>query len=193
MGSDRRARRSRAVGDAGAGCDSPHAARRRAAVPGDHRRAARQGAGGRRQEQPLLLQHAAADLRRHLAVRRRVHHLQHVLHHDRATTPRAGPAPITRRKRTPGGRVGGVRGARGRDLLVDRRVAPRARHREAARGAVERVRDRSPDRAPAGAAAHDHRVPAGGNARDPRVRARAGTSSGARPARSRHCATRLST
>ena len=62
----------------------------------------------------VVLQHCTADLRLHLSVCRRVHHLQHVLHHRRATDPRAGPA-AGRRRQPPSGvplgpRRGGNRG-----------------------------------------------------------------------------------
>ena len=82
--------------------------------PAGHRQGpAARGGGGHRADrgerehelgQPgaVVLLHRAAGLRVHLAVRRRVHHLQHVLDHRRAADPGAGPAADRRRQPPPG-------------------------------------------------------------------------------------------
>ena len=59
--------------------------------------AAKQSRGHPRQ--PRLPDDRAARVRRHLAVRRRLHHLQHLLDHGRPAHPRVRPAADARRRR----------------------------------------------------------------------------------------------
>ena len=60
----------------------------------DHRRGSERGKPG-----AVVLQHGAAHIRADLAVRRRVHHLQHVLDHRRPADARTCPAAGRRRSR----------------------------------------------------------------------------------------------
>ena len=66
---------------------------------GDH-----QGEPGRHRAGPQLLQHVHARVRRGRPARRRLHHLQHVLHHGRAAHPRERAAAGARRQEATGAR-----------------------------------------------------------------------------------------
>ena len=69
---------------------------------------------------------APAGLRVHLPVRRRVHHLQHVLDHRRAADPGTGPAADRRRQPPSGVPVGARRGGHRRAGRVTDRPGARA-------------------------------------------------------------------
>ncbi len=90
--------------------------RRRAAARhrGHHRRRVHRREPGRLPEAHRHLQHVPAGLRPDRALRRLVHHLQHVLGHRRPAHPGAGPAPGDRRPPAPGAGLGAARGARRR-------------------------------------------------------------------------------
>ena len=85
------------------------------------------GAAGRRRpvrvdpEQPQLPQHAAARVRRHRAVRGRVHHLQHVLDHGRAAHEGVRAAAHDGCLARPGPALGAAGGADRRPDRVDPR------------------------------------------------------------------------
>ena len=129
-----------------------HAHRGRAAQRhrGDHRHAAGRRAGQRHPEGPRLPQHVPAGLRGDRAVRRHVHHLQHVLDAGRAADQRElallRALGACRRQVT---RVGAAGGGRGRpDRRRPSASAPGVGAGDRAAGAVRRVR-RSGCRRPA--------------------------------------------
>ena len=104
----------------------------------------------------VVLLHRAAGLRVHLPVRRRVHHLQHVLDHRRAADAGAGPAADRRREPPSGVPFRTRRGGHRRARLLGDRAGPRRAGRARARGAAARVRDHAADRI-AGVRAADRR------------------------------------
>ena len=97
----------------------------RAALPRDGQRAHRPGGGAqavrRHQGRPELPDDRAAGVRRHLAVRRRVHHLQHLLDHGHAADARVRAAADARRLARPGDALGRRRGPDDRPARVVRR------------------------------------------------------------------------
>ena len=117
-------------------------------VRGSQRANRRQRALQRGRQRALVHLDGTADLRGHLAVRRRVHDLQHVLDHRWSTDPRAGAAAHCRREPPPdlpvgvgGGRTDGAGG------LADRAGA-RGPGRARPQGPPEGVRHRAAVRAP---------------------------------------------
>ena len=154
---------------------------RRPEVRGAHRQGAGRRAGQQREGPARVPQHLLAGVRVHRAVRRLVHHLQHLLDHRRPTLTRAGAAARARCVGEAGhaiGRGGGVR--RGAAVVGARARARRARrHRaaEPARGVRVRASERSaghprPDRHRGAGGRHRRHVRVGTLARAPR-RARA--------------------
>ncbi len=115
---------------------------------GHHRRGGGRGAGERCQGGPRLLQHLPAGLRADRAVRRRLHHLQHVLDAGGAAHPRARPDADARRQPRPGPAGRAARGGRRRPAQLDHRAGCRCRRRARAQGAVRRLRGRSCPTAP---------------------------------------------
>ena len=83
-------------------------------VRGDHRHAARPEQSNNIKNNLSFFNTFLLDLRVGGPVRRRVHHLQHLLDHGRAASPRARSAPRPRRVRASGRRVGGAGGVRRR-------------------------------------------------------------------------------
>ena len=81
---------------------------------GDHRRDAHQGEPGPVRQGAVVLQHLPADLRRGRAAGRRLHDLQHLLHHGRAAHQGERPAARARREPAAGARRGAGRGRGGR-------------------------------------------------------------------------------
>ncbi len=75
----------------------------------------------------VVLLDRAADIRLDRPLRRRVHHLQHLLDHRRPADPRAGPPARRRRQPPPGVPLRAGRGGHGgAGLVADRRRARRA-------------------------------------------------------------------
>ena len=71
-----------------------------------HRRDVTKETQNQLRQGPGVLQHLPADLRRGRAARRRVHDLQHLLHHRRAAHPGERPAARARREPPAGARLG---------------------------------------------------------------------------------------
>ena len=114
---------------------------------GDHRQPARGRAGQRHPGGPRLPEHLPAGLRRGRAVRRRLHHLQHVLDPGRAAHPGAGADARARREQGPGDPLGADRGRGRRRPGVRDRAGRRDRRRTRPAGAVRRLRRRPAVRA----------------------------------------------
>ena len=130
------------------------------------------GRVGLDQEQPQLPEHPAARVRRHRGVRRRVHHLQHVLDHGCAAHQGVRAAPHHGRLAPPGAALGDAGGAdRGADRLHPR-TAARHRHRTGHQRVVQGLRGGSSAGGARAQATHDHRGAAGrdrcDDARQPR-------------------------
>ena len=119
---DRRRRASRAS------TPSSSARALRRVLPADGRRAHRQASRPTSSPRTSATTSAscarAARVRRHLAVRRRVHHLQHVLDHRRAAHARVRAAAHARRLAPPGAALGA---RRGRSCSASSASAARAR------------------------------------------------------------------
>ena len=113
-----------------------------------------------------LLQHGAAGLRVHRALRRRVHHPEHVLHHRGPAHARAGPAAHRRRQPPPGLPLGDARGGHRRAGVVPDRPRPGRAGRPRARGAPQRVRRHAAVRPDRLRGPHRHRLPRRGRRRD---------------------------
>ena len=78
------------------------------------RHRADEGSAERHPRRHVVLQHLPADLRRHRAVRRSIHHLQHLLDHHHPASEGNGAAAGDRRQRQAGGALGHDRGDSGR-------------------------------------------------------------------------------
>ena len=159
---DRRRRRRRHIG-AGSANEHPSGApegHRGRQVVGRRRRAGEAVAGG-----AGILPDRAARLRVHRAVRRRVHHLQHVLDHRGAAHAGDGAAPGDRGQPRAGHDLGGGRGVRDGVAGVGVGSHRRDRDRHRAEGVALRVRDRSAEHLAPARAAHRRRRVRGGHGR----------------------------
>ena len=114
--------------------------------------------GQRRQEGARLLQHLPADVRAHRALRRRVHHLQHLLDAGRAAHPGARADAHARRQPRPGEARGAARGRRRRPAQLGDRPDRRRRGRPRSQGTVRRLRRAAARRSDDRRRAHRDRV-----------------------------------
>ena len=153
---------------------------------GGHRPDGAQRADELHQPVAFVFLHRAAGVRVHLAVRRRLHHLQHVLDHRRAADAGAGPAAGRRRQPRPGVPLR-ARGGRhcGRCFLAHRYRAGRAGRRRA-RGAAQRVRLHAAVGTARVRGPHRLRRPGRRRRRDGHRRHQPGPPGRAHPSRRRH-------
>ena len=150
------------------------------------RRPGREGPGERHPERPQLPQHAAARVRRDRALRRRLHHLQHLLDHGRAAHDRVRPAAHDGRLAAADHALGPARSAHHRARRVDRRPVRRDPRREGHHGAVQGIRHRPALTGDGAARAHGDRLAAGRHDRDGRGGALARAARDARAAARGH-------
>ena len=145
------------------GVSQERAARRRRAGAarrrrGGHRRRRGRRVGVRPARGDLVPHDLPADLRRHLAGRRRLPDRQHLLDPGRPAQPRARAAARPRRLQAPGDVVGAARGVRARRPRRDHRPRPRRPAGDGHPRALRELRARPLRPAADLRAAHLHRV-----------------------------------
>ncbi len=148
-----------------------------------------EGPGERHPGRPELPQHAAARVRRHRALRRRVHHLQHLLDHGRAAHDGVRAAADDRRLTRADPALGRARGAHHRARRVDPRPLRRDPRREGHHRSLQGLRDRPPVSGDRAADAYGDRLLAGRDDRDRRSPASLPRAGRRACRRSRRCVT----